>query len=430
MAKSISETVDTLKFPLAKQAKQAETPAPQQEAAPAAGESGLMTRFKEVNAIPIPGRSDYWYIEDLSMASKNEGMLSKLLKRKELTAEEITLLKKEAVQSPGNTRAKIQKLKKQYPNHSELYMLSAICTNGMLLNSSNRDEVLRGLKFAVKEAATSLLSNGVSLYNCESFFKIYFFMLDRLKREQAKVLGMLSEDPRMSKARSELISTIKQTDFLYGEKSKVNNVINHLKKKLKSSHYIALFNPMDIKEAAHYLENGNGKETCKVGTAAEMISYVYALSLNFAHTPLLSRLVSKIMSLLPDKDLSLMVRKISINSVRRFTSFKLALAEQDRDEMMKISHAIFKENLLGLSKWGSAPVYHSYEADLFFNLAYVAELTPGLFPAREYLEFADKAIKAMETLAEKDMSKGHAYTENANAHLRRLSQLKEDKKEE
>jgi ribosomal protein L14E/L6E/L27E len=37
------------------------------------------------------------------------------------------------------------------------------------------------------------------------------------------------------------------------------------------------------------------------------------------------------------------------------------------------------------------------------------------------------AIKAMETLTEKDMSKGNLFSDNANSHLRRLTQFKDDK---
>ncbi len=427
MAKNLNETVDGLKFPLSKRTKKTQTADPKQTFRPSIADSGLASRMKEALAVPVPGKSEYWYIEDLSTTKKNESVFARFLKKKELNSEEITSLKKEAVQSPGNTRAKIQKLKKQFPNNSELYMLSAICTNGMLLNSSNRDEVVRGLKYAVREGAIGLTSNGVSLYNCESFFKIYFVMLDRFKRDQTRTMGMLDEDPRLSGTRNELNNAIKAADFLYNEKSKVSNVINHLKKKLKSSNYIALFNPKDIMQAAQCIVSGTPKEPCKIGTAAEMISYLYAITLTFAHTPLLSRLVNKILSLLPDKELSLFVRKVSISSVRRFCFFKLALAEQDRDEMIKIAGSILKENSIGLSKWGGAPVHHSYEADMFFNLAYVAELTPGIYPTNEYLAIVDKAIKAMETLAEKDVSKGHVYTESANAHLRKLVKLKEDR---
>lgn len=426
MAKGLNQTLDSLNFPISKSKKQEHVPQPKQ-AEPSVADTGLTNRFKESLAIPIQGRDSYWYLEDLSEAEKNQGMFSKLLKKKDLSVDEINDLKKEAVQSPGNTRTKIQKLKKQYPNNSELYMLSAICANGMLMNSSNRDEVLRGLKYAVKEAATALLSNGVSLYNCESFFKIYFVMLDRLRRSQAKTLGMLSEDPRLQRNKKELMGAIKAVEFMYGEKNKVNNIINHLKKKLKSSNYIALFSIKEIQEAVQHLEKGAPKEPCKVGTAAELISYIYAMTVTFAHTPLLTNLVDKIIRLFPDKESSLVARKISINSIRRFGAFKISMAEGDRDEMLKLANAIFKENLYGLSKLKGQAIYNSFEADLFFNLAYVAELTPTLYAGREYNEMAEKAIQAMEVLADKDMSKGHAFTENANNHMRRLTQLKDEK---
>ncbi len=432
MAKSLNQTLDTLNFPLAKGAKkdtetaQKEAPAGLQKSV----ESAVSTRLKEALAIPVIGKSDYWHLEDLSESAKNAGLLSKILKKKEIGLDEINDLKKEAVQSPGNTRAKIQRLKKLHPDNSELYMLSAICANGMLMNSSNRDEVLRGLKFAVREAATCLLSNGISLYNCDSFFRIYFVMLERLKRAQSKILDSMGDDSRLRGSRAQLATAAKSVDFLLSEKTKVNNIINHLKKKLKSSNFVAHFTPDDIKSTAHLIEKGATKDPTKFGSSAEMMSYIYALTLTFAHTPLLTRLVDKILLLLPDKETSLLCRKVSINSVRRFAMLKLAMAEGERDEMVGYARSILKENLMGISKFGGQALYHSYEADMFLNIAYVAQLTPGLFQPKEYLELVDKALNALQTLIDKDMSKGHVYTESANTHIRRLNQLKDEKKAE
>ncbi|MBU2510827.1 hypothetical protein KJ966_05800 [bacterium] len=427
MVKDLNQTLENLNFPLSKQDKKTDDPQkPQPVKTTLAEDSSINTRFKEAMAIPVPANHDHWFIEDLRREGKKEGVLAKFLKKKALGVNEINDLKKEAIQSPGNTRTKIQKLKKLYPYNSELYMLSAVCTNGMLMNSSNRDEVLRGLRFAVKEAATCLLNNGISLYNCESFFAIYFVMLDRFKRAQAKAHGLLTEDPKLVSLRNQLAPAMKSVDFMLSEKSKVVNVINHLKKKLKSSNYTALFDSTDIQEAANNIEKGKPKEPCKFGTATEMMSYVYALSMTFAHTPLLTRLVEKILKLIPDKDVSLLARKISISSIRRFGTFKLALAEQNKDEMIRIAQTILRENKMGLSKMGGQALYHSYEADLFLNLAYVVELTPGLFPPKEYIEMADKAIEAMQVLMEKDMSKEHSFTESAKTHLRRLNQLREE----
>ncbi len=430
MAKGLSQTLEGLNFPLSKAGKKTGEQQKAQAAKPSvADDSSISARFKEAIAIPVSGVSDYWHIEDLGQGGKSDGVLAKFLKKKDLGVDGINDLKKEAIQSPGNTRTKVLKLKKLYPYNSELYMLSAICTNGMLMNSSNRDEVLRGLKFAVREAATCLLNDGISLYNCESFFKIYFVMLDRFKRAQAKAQGMISEDPKLVGLKNQLLSAMKSIDFMLAEKSKVINVINHLKKKLKSSNYIAHFSPADIQDAANKIEKGKPKDPCKFGPATEMMSYVYALSLTFAHTPLLTKVVDKILMLFPDKNVSLLARKISINSVRRFGAFKLALAEKNRDEMTKVARIILKENMLGYTKMSGQALYHAYEADLFLNLAYVVELTPGFFPGPEYVQVADKAIEAMQALMEKDMSKGHAFTESAKVHLRRLNQLRDEELE-
>ena len=76
---------------------------------------------------------------------KAEKRILGIFKKKSLSPEELKDLRKSSIQSPGNTRIKIQKLKKQYPNNAMLYMLSAICTHGMLMNSSNEREMLRAM---------------------------------------------------------------------------------------------------------------------------------------------------------------------------------------------------------------------------------------------------------------------------------------------
>lgn len=146
----------------------------------------LLKKIKESLTIPIPDRDESWQIEGLTNPLKSEKKILGIFKKKSLSPEELKDLRKSALQSPGNTRTKIHKLKKQYPDNSVLFMLSAVCTHGMLMNSSNQREVLRGLKIATKEAATALLSNGISVYNCDNFFKIYFSYIDRHKRFQIK----------------------------------------------------------------------------------------------------------------------------------------------------------------------------------------------------------------------------------------------------
>jgi hypothetical protein len=389
----------------------------------------LLKLIKEAMALPIPGRDDFWRIEKV-VSTSNEKKILGLFKRKSLSQDEINDLRKSAVQSPGNTRTKINKLKKQFPNNPTLYMLSAICTNGMLLNSSNQKEVFRGLKMSAKEAAMSLVSNGISVYNCENFFRIYFTMVDRFKRHQVRTYEKVATDHRLEKYKQKLVVAMRVCDQLNSDKSRVFNVLNHLKKKLKSSLYAAYFSFNIIRNSAKYIELGKAKEKMPMGTAAETIAFVYALGVAFARIPFLTTLVDEILDFLPDSNKPLLLRKISIRSVRNFSSYRIAAIEGDRDLMAKLGKQIFKENLAGVQKLEGQSLYQGYETDPFFNLAYVAEMSTGIYKASDYGKIIDTAIHAVESVIKRDMSKNHIFTDAANNHTHKLRLLKEGKVDE
>ncbi len=386
----------------------------------------LLKRIGEVSALPLPRGDEFWKIEKVTTNLTEKKFLG-LFKKKTLGPEEIKDLRKSALQSPGNTRTRINKLKKQYPDNPTLYMLSAICTNGMLLNSSNQKEVFRGLKTSSKEAAMALVSNGVSVYNCENFFRIYFTMLDRFKRQQIKVYERVTQDPRHENYKQQLVIVMQLCDQLMTDKSRVFNVLNHLKKKLKSSLYAAPFSFRLISNACKYIELGKPKEKTVLGTASEVIAFIYALCVAFARIPFLTTLVDEILELLPDANKALLLRKISIRSVRNFAYFRLATTEGEREVMAKIGKQIFKDNLTGVQKLEGQSLYQSYETDPFFNLAFIAEMSAGLYKKEDHDKIIDTAIRAVESVVKRDMSKNHMFTETASGHTHKLNLLKEGK---
>jgi len=354
-----------------------------------------INKIKETLSVPVPEKDEFWRIEGLASSDKADKKILGIFKKKTLGVEEINDLRKSALQSPGNTRTKIAKLKKQYPDSPILYMLSAICTHGMLMNSSNQREVMKGLKIAAKEGAIALVSNGISVYNCENFFRIYFALIDRLKRIQIRNYEMVNQDPRLEGFKQQLIIAMRAVDQLNGEKLKIFNLLNFLKKKLKSSQYTTVFSFHFIREAIKRLELGTPKEKVLVGTANEVIAYVYALAVAFARTPILWPLVDEITHLMPDSIKSLLVRRISINSVRNFTKFRLAAIEGDREKMSKLGKTIMKENMIGVQKLDGQSLYQSYETDPFFNLAFIAELTVGLYKEDDHKKIIQTAIQAL-----------------------------------
>jgi len=383
-----------------------------------------LEKIKVAQLIPIPEIDDYWHIEPVTNSSKQKKVLG-IFKKKDITIDELNDLRKSAIQSPGNTRTRIQKLKCQYPNNSMLYMLSAVCTHGMLLNSSNQKEVVRGLKIATKEAAIALTSDGISVYNCDHFFKIYFSLLDRIKRTQVKNYEAIIQDPRLATHKQGMTNAMRMSDQLLTEKPKVFNVLNHLKKKLKSSQYSYIFSFVNIKEAIRHIESGNPKEKCGVGTASEIIAYSYALIVAFSRTPILNKLVKISVNLFPDSNRILLLRKISIKSVQNFNRFKIASIQGNRNDMATIGKQILQENLVGVQKLEGQSLYQSYETDPYFNIAYIAEMTYGLYKPDNYNKILEKALSAVETVIKGDMSKNHAYTDAANNHTHKLNALRD-----
>ncbi len=385
----------------------------------------LIASIKDLQVVPIPEKDDYWQIAALDIPKLNGTKILGIFKRKTLKLEEINALRKAAQQSPGNTRTKIQKLKKQFPNHPTLFMLSAICTNGMLMNSSNQKELLKGLKSSTKEASMALLSNGVSLYNCDNFFRIYFTFIDRFKRNLVRTYEAVNHEPRLHSSKKPLIIAMRIIDQLTGEKTRIFKVLNHMKKKIKSSQYTTRFDFKSVSDAGKYIEMGKPKEKCAVGTASEMIAYIYALAVVFARIPILTSLVDEILRLLPDSNKALLLRKISIRSVRNFSRFRIASAESDRSKMAKIGKIIYKDNLTGVQKLDGESLYQTYETDPFFNLAFIAELSVGLYESDDHTQLVDSAVKAVDSVVNRDMSKNHIFTEAASNHSLKLLNIRD-----
>ncbi len=384
--------------------------------------------FKELNQafyVPIPSKDKKWQIRETNTSAKPQRKrLILFTKKNDISPVRLNELQIAVLQTPGSTRNQIDKLKKRYPNSPSIFMLSAICSYGMLSNSCNQDEMLESLKTATKEAATSMHSY-LSVHNCEFFFKIYFSMLEKLKRKQTHVLDALRKDNRAKVSRRKVMNAMALTDQLASEQSRITQIMNRLKKKMTSSHYSASFNLLDIKRAANNIVNRNPSEKSNVGTAMDMITYVYALSIAMARVPLLSPLTGKILALFPDDHQSLMLRKISIRSVRNFSKMKLSAIESDRSVMTTLGKTLLKENLIGMHKMDGQALHHSFETDSFFNLSLVAQMSNGLYNNKVYQKITEMALEAMESVIKRDMSRNNIFTKLAAEHSAKLAGLRD-----
>ncbi|MCP4297278.1 MAG: hypothetical protein GY786_16880 [Proteobacteria bacterium] len=387
--------------------------------------SKLQEKIAECQKIPTPTHNPDWNIEPIAGIGEKRGWLKSLIKKRDVKDEVIAELRRSAINAPGNTRVHIIKMQKKFPDNPSLMILSAICQQGMIASTANQKDVINGLSMATKDSVIALLSDGISLYNVESFLKIYFMYLDRFKRMQIRTYEQTRLDPRLESHKKGLQNTMHMVDFLSGDKKKSFAILAHMKKKLKTSHYTTYFHLTDIATAAQHIENGLEKEKLTIGSSKELIAYTYALCIAFARIPILSELTDMVLEKIPEINSQLYLRKVSIRSVRHFTLYRLYSLEGNREKMKNLGKAIYNENATAIQKVEGLTLHQVYESDPYFNLAYIAELTFGLFEPKVQEQMLNAALKAVENVIQRDMSNNHVFTDAANSHTHKLSALKE-----
>ena len=412
-----------------------ETEAAEEKAAPdqapaqktdTSGDAKLRADLEIAQGLPLPKQNSYWHMEPSASLQKGKKSVLGLFKKKELTEEELSTLRQESENAPGRARVKVQMLSKKYAASSALLMLSAICSYRMIKNSSNRRGVLDGLKSSARESAYALLNDGLSLYNIETFFTIYFEYLAKLKRFQVATYKTLSESVGMKGSKDKLSISIKVCGRLLDEKDRAFSVLSRVKGKFKSSSYVLPWLFGDIQMAAKKIEQGEYKAVCGPAEARETLVYTMALADIFARIPPLSPLVDAILKLIPESNNALFLRKTSVLTTHTFTQLELAVQEGDMDAMRSLGKQIFQTASESVHRINNQPIKQSYEADPYFHLSRVAVLTFGAFEPHEQKTIILASIKAMKKVVKLDMSKNHAYTDSASTMVTKLSDLMSD----
>jgi len=112
---------------------------------------------------------------------------------------------------------------------------------------------------------------------------------------------------------------------------------------------------------------------------------------------------------------------------------KKSLSPEELQDLRKTAiqsrKMILKGNMLGVQKLEGQSLYQSYETDPFFNIAFIAEMTVGLYQDDDHRKILDTAISAVNSLIKRDMSKNHVFTEPATNHSHKLQGLRDGNKE-
>ncbi len=386
------------------------------------GSSELRDKIEDVFMVPIPTKDNFWYI-DPPRTSRRKKRRSFVFVKRESSKTKIDELHKAAIQSPGHTRGIVQDLQKKHPQNSVYKMISAMCSYGMLENSYYEQDALEGYKITTKEAAEAL-SNNISMFNFDFFLKIYFTFLDKLKLKQQRLFERIKTEQRYEIIRERLFNIISLTDHLLTDKHRLSKLPILLKEKMIPSHYTTVFDMKDIREAIRYVENGKPNESAKIGTASNMISYLYILGYAVAKIPILDNIVDRLLAEFTPSNENLIMRQISISSTRNIFHFKIATIEGNKSAMTTIGKRLLEENLKARRLLKSKLLRFNYEVEPFLNMAIIAEMTHGLFKDEEHEQITEMALKAMESVMRYDMSRENRYSKIAEGYSRKLVSLK------
>lgn len=420
MAES-NKPADSAQQPPQKQAAQKSVSAASQT------DTKLAENIEIATKLPLPATNSFWVIEaDTLTGSGKKGLLG-FLKKKDLTEEEIAVLRQEVEKAPGQARVKIQMLMKKHSATPSLLSLSAFCTYRMVQNSSNRKNALNGIKNAAKEAATALLNDGISLYNVENFLTIYFDYLGKLKRFQISTYKSVRETGRHLASKKNLATAIKLCDSMLEDKNRAVKVLIQIKGKFKSSSYTAVWRFADIQMAAKKVEQNDFKAMCGPAEAREIIVYILAITEIFSRIPFLSPLVDKILAFIPETTTSFSLRKSAIQVTRAFSQLNVDLQEGDMERVRTIGRQIFKTTSENMNKISDQPIKQSFEADPYFQLSRMAVLTFGMYESKEQKAILDKSLSAMKKVVKIDMTKNNVYTATAQNMVGKLMNLMSDK---
>lgn len=401
--------------------KEAKKLTPEQATSPL--EVKLIEDTKLASELPIPDKNDYWVINVTGKSQKKKRKLLPFFKGKDLTEEDISLLRDTVDKAPGRAKAQLLDVIKDNPNNADLMILFALCSYRNVLNSSNRKGALEGLKKASKDAAVALQTDGISLYNCEKFFDIYFEYLSRLKRFQVATYNKLGETVRQQEMREQLETSIKMCDKLIDEKTRVSKVFNQIKGRFKSSSYNLPWEFANIKLAGAKVEQNEYRHQCGPAEARQLVVYILAMLDVFARIPILTSLVDALLQLIPEGSPDLYLRKASVQATRSFTVFDLMVREGDTDRVRAYGRQIFKTSNENLQQLANQHVKQSFEADPYFNLSRVTIMTFGLYNAEEQNEMLRSALKAIKRLMKLDMSKSRVFAQTASKMEFKLTSL-------
>ena len=374
-------------------------------------------------AVLVPKIDPYWVVANI--LKKKVSIKNQMSFKSEVSEKKIEKLRESALKTPGATRMEVKKLLEYNPKNRDLYMLSAICTNKMLKNTTgNKQDVVDGLKLGVIDAATAVVSDGLSLYNLQHFFDIYFRFLEQLKIHQIRVYATLNAQGPYASLRENLSDAMQITDLLFEKKEGCLNMLSFINKNFnKSSQMHTRFDLLSIRRGVEYINAGLPTKKMELGTAEEVVNNVLGILQTLVKVPVLEPFIESATKYLGGSNSTMKIKIVGIHSSRLLFEFRIAVILRDVDTMKKLATRIFNLNLSLIKTVKKRSIRHQSEFEPYQNLAYAIEFSASAMGKSKLIEMIKVAIPWLSNVGGLDTSKDHKFGQIADETVMRLDTL-------
>ncbi|MDX2471790.1 MAG: hypothetical protein QNL04_14565, partial [SAR324 cluster bacterium] len=371
----------------------------------------------------IPNVDPYWKVDNIF--KKKKSIKSQLIFKSEISEKKLEKLRESAPKTPGATRMEVKKFLEVNHRNRDLYMLSAICTNKMLKNTKGeKKDIVDGLKLAVIDAATAVVSDGLSLYNLQHFFEIYFRFLEQLKVYQTRVYASVNSEGPYAELRVNLSNAMQINDLLYEKKEGCFNMLSFVSKNFnKSSQMHTRFDLLSIRRGVEYINAGLATKKMELGTAEEVINTVMGILTTLVKVPILEPFIEQATKYLGGSNSTMKLKVVGIHSSRLLFEFRVAVILREMDTMKKLARRVFQLNLALIKTVKKRSIRHQSEYDPYQNLAHAIEFSANVMDKSTQETMIKTAVKWLGNVSALDSSKDIKFARNADETILRLDAL-------
>ncbi|MBT3226468.1 MAG: hypothetical protein HN590_19230 [Calditrichaeota bacterium] len=311
-------------------------------------------------------------------------------------------------ESASSPRNKIKRHLKYHPSHPELHAINGIQMYNDTMQSGLDEKKLDVLQQCLVEIGQAMYNGAISVYNVNWFITIYTKYLEAMQRRILAEYNLVSTNYhwQVQKIAAELHLLAIQITSMLSIREQLAGMAT-LTAKLKNSTYnYDSITKEEIRGACLALE-GDGSRHESVGKSPKYVLWaVVTIATLFARAPMLTKLVSNLLSSIPDSSRMLVLQKNMVGTVLAVVDYHFALSQGDLSKKIETAHRLYTRCLNVINQHlGHVSPKRTYEVDPFLKAAWITKESNGLFERDEYrtmleqsMEFLDRVMESPDTV--------------------------------